>query len=299
MPRNVSSHPVHQSCLYRLSSRAKLAKLLPASLKELETLADTTGRYACWDEPKKNGGTRRIEAPHDNLKAVQKRIADLLQRIVAPDFLMAPVKGRSYVDNAAAHIGARAFHLLDIEDFFPSCTSKRVYWFFNKRMLCSPDVAALLTKLTTYNDHLPQGSPCSPIMAYFAYEDMWDEINKIVTASDCTLSIYADDITISGRVIYAKDVWTVKSCLYRFGFRHSPHKERALIDKAADVTGVIVKGARLLLPNRQHEKLDRLNRALRKSRSDSERGSLQRQLRGRIAQAGQITEHLSRKGEAE
>ncbi|WP_417494641.1 reverse transcriptase family protein [Maricaulis sp.] len=296
LPEN-SNYPIHQSCLYKLRNRAKLARLLPASLKGLESLADSNGRYACWNEPKKNGGSRRIEAPHDNLKAVQKRITNLLQRIEPPDFLMAPVKGRSYVDNAAAHIGARAFHLLDIEEFFPSCTSKRVYWFFRVRMLCSPDVAALLTKLVTYNGHLPQGSPCSPILAYFTYEDMWGEIREIVTASSCTLSVYADDITISGDVVYEKDIWAVKSCLFRFGFRHSPHKERGLVNRAADVTGVIVKGASLLLPNRQHQKLDHLSRALRRSRSKPEREGLKRQLRGRVAQASQITGHLARMSE--
>jgi len=290
----MDGYPINQSCLYKLSSPNKLAKLLPVSVEALETLVNVDGRYECWDEPKKSGGTRRIEAPHANLKTLQKRISDLLQRIAKPDYLMAPVKGRSYVDNAAAHIGSRSFRLLDIEDFFPSCTDKRVYWFFHKRMLCATHVAALLTKLVTFKGHLPQGSPCSPVLAYYAYEDMWEEISQIVTASNCKLSIYADDITISGETIYEKDIWALKSCLFRFGFSFSEKKERRLIHKPADITGVIVKHKTLLLPNRQHQKLNQINKALSKARAKSDRERLQKQVHGRISQAEQITSHIKK-----
>ncbi len=255
MVRNLSRHTIEQSCLYKLSSRKKLAKILFTSERCLESLANVENRYSSFEMPKSNGGSRTIEAPYDNLKAIQKRIAVLLQRIEAPDYLMAPVRGRSYVHNAAAHIGSRAFCLLDIEDYFPSCTDKRVFWFFNKRMLCSPDAASILTKLTTFHGHLPQGSPCSPIIAYFAYVDMWEGINNIISGSSCRLSIYADDITISGDTVYERDVWAIKQTLYRHGHRYSRKKERRLVDKVADITGVIVSGNYLLLPNRQHKKL--------------------------------------------
>ena len=291
----MDGYSIDQSCFYKLTSLKRLEKILPASVAALEALANVEERYECWDEPKKNGGTRRIEAPHENLKKIQKRISDLLQRISPPEYLMAPVKGRSYVDNAAIHVGARAFSLLDIEDFFPSCTDKRIYWFFTKRMLCSSDVAALITKLVTFNGHLPQGSPCSPILAYYAYEDMWEEINNIVTASNCKLSIYADDITISGDTVYEKDIWAVKLCLKRFGFKFNEKKERRLIRKPADITGVIVKNETLLLPNRQHRKLNQINRKLSKPQNKPDRERLQRQLRGRLSQAEQITGHLNKK----
>ena len=241
MSQNRDYHSLQQSCLYGLTSVHKLSKFLFSSVEGLNALADSSARYKCWDEPKKHGGTRRIEAPYDNLKKVQRRISDLLLRICPPEYLMAPVKRRSYVDNAAKHRGARAFCLLDIEDFFPSCSDKKVYWFFNKRMRCAPHVAALLTKLVTYQGHLPQGSPASPIMSYLAYSDMWDEIDTIVRSAACSLTIYADDITISGKTIPGQSVWRVKKTLHRHGHRYSRKKERHLIDKPADITGVIVR----------------------------------------------------------
>ncbi len=295
MPQTNKFHPLENSSFYALKSMNKLATLLYSSVKGLNALGQTEKRYRCWTEKKKNGGERHIEAPDDNLKQVQRRIADLLQRIQPPDYLMAPVKGRSYVDNAAVHKGARAFCLLDIEDFFPSCTDKKAYWFFNKRMKCEEHVASLLTKLVTFNGHLPQGSPCSPILAYLSYSDMWDEINKIVQNSECALSIYADDITISGKTVYGRDVWNIKTTLFRHGHRYSPKKERHIVNKAADITGVIVSGDILLLPNRQHQKISVLKRKQQLAGSEREKETIVRQLRGRHAQASQIQNHLAKK----
>jgi Reverse transcriptase (RNA-dependent DNA polymerase) len=281
-------HPLENSCLYGLTSANKLATLLYSSLDGLNALAQTEKRYRCWTEKKKSGGERHIEAPDENLKKVQRRIADLLQRISPPDYLMAPVRKRSYVDNAATHIGAKAFCLLDIEDFFPSCTDKKVFWFFNKRMNCAPHVAALLTKLVTFRGHLPQGSPCSPILAFLAYSEMWDEIHAVVIKSGCSLSVYADDITVSGNTVYGRDVWQIKKILFRHGHRYSRRKERHIVDKPADITGVIVTADTLLLPNRQHQKIFDLERMQQLVSSRVQKDKLARQLRGRYAQASQI-----------
>jgi retron-type reverse transcriptase len=288
---NRTTHPLEQSCLFGLTSVHKLAELLFSSIDGLNALAITENRYRCWDEPKKNGGFRRIEAPYENLKKVQRRISDLLLRVQPPDYLMAPVKRRSYVDNAAKHRESKAFCLLDIEDFFPSCTDKKAYWFFNKRMHCAPHVASLLTKLVSYQGHLPQGSPASPIMAYLAYSDMWNEIDTLIKNAKCVLTIYADDITISGNTVPGEVVWQVKQTLHRHGHRYSRKKERHLIDKPADITGVIVSENALLLPNRQHEKIAKLTRQRNACLGESEVQSLDRKLRGRFAQARQIETH--------
>ncbi|MCG8442209.1 MAG: reverse transcriptase family protein [Caulobacterales bacterium] len=297
MPRKSAHHPLNQCCLYKLASRRKLAALLFLSPRGLLALSDVGHRYKCWDASKKDGGTRRIEAPHDNLKEVQKRIAHLLQGIEPPDYLSAPVRGRSYVDNAARHIGARSFRLLDIEDFFPSCTDKRVFAFFHTQLMCAPDVSAILTRLTTFNGHLPQGSPCSPILAYFAYSEMWAEISRVSRAAGCTFSLYADDITLSGEQVLEKDVWAIKQCLFRFGHRYSRRKERSIRDRSADVTGVILSGTELLLPNRQHKEIARIRRSIGRTKTGPTKEHLTRQLRGRRAQERQITGHLAKKRE--
>ena len=212
MPKKPNKHhDERDSPFFRLRSRAKLASLLFINQAKLQTLArGAQDLYYQFQKPKSSGGFRDINAPRPDLKAVQARIKDLLQRIAPPDYLFAPVSGRSYVDNAAAHRGASSVHLLDIEDFFPSCTANKVIWFFHKRMKCSPDVAAIIRGIVTREASLPQGSPCSPILAYLCYVDMWEEISRIVENAGCTLSVYADDLTISGETVPEAAIWEIQ-----------------------------------------------------------------------------------------
>lgn len=277
------------SPVFRLRSKAKLASLLFISLEKLEKLANLErGRgYYEFQKPKKSGGFRDISAPIDPLKQVQKRLALLLQRIAPPDYLFAPVEGRSYVDNAARHIGAKSVRLLDIEDFFPSCSVKKAAWFFGRKMECSPDVTAILCKLVTSADCLPQGSPASPILAYLCYIEMWSEIQAIVERAGCRLSVYADDLTISGNVVHEAMIWEVKQTLFRHGHRYSREKERSRRGSPAEITGVILSRNGVTAPNRQHRRIHELRDELRNAPVE-EAAQLNRKLSGRLSQLAQI-----------
>ncbi|MBU4528674.1 MAG: reverse transcriptase family protein [Hoeflea sp.] len=276
------------SPFFRLSSKAKLAKLLRVSPKKLQQLANLENGYHKFSKQKKNGGNREINAPIAPLKDVQSRIAGLLSRIAPPDYLFAPVAGRSYVGNAALHIGSRSIRLLDIMDFFPSCTIHKAIWFFRTRMECPADVAVILAKIVTHEGVLPQGSPCSPILAYFCYVDMWTEISTLVNSAGCKLSVYADDLTISGAVVPEAMIWSVKKTMFRHGHRYARHKERSRRDRPAEITGVIVRGAGVVVPNRQLKKILEVRNRLEQSNSPETIGALSAELRGRIAQIGQV-----------
>ncbi len=285
----IKYHSEQSSPFYRLTTKVNLAKLLFVSVERLKSIASSEGAYYDFSKPKKDGGFRAISAPRDDLKVIQSRIAELLQRIVPPDYLFAPVAGRSYVDNAARHVGAISKRLLDIEDFFPSCTANKVIWLFSKRFGCSPDVASILRGIVTRNGSLPQGSPCSPILAYLCYIDMWEEIESVVTSCGCTLSVYADDLTISGPVVPEKSIWQIKQILQHHGHRYKASKERSRYNRPAEITGVIVNGGHLLAPNRQHQKLRAVRQELSTVRPGKAREILEAKLRGRTAQLRQIT----------
>lgn len=272
---------------YRVPTKGVLARYLQSSKAKLLELSKGDF-YEEWSKPKKGGGVRRIEAPRPDLKRVQTRIADLLQRVAPPDFLFSPVRGRSYVDNAAIHRGNRAFHTLDISDFYPNCTANRVAWYFGQRLQCAPDVTAQLVGLTTRKGRLPQGSPCSPILAYFSYVDMWMQIERLARDAGCTLSVYVDDLTISGELVPGEIVWQVRQTIRRFGHASHPKKERRIKDGPIEVTGVVVRDGALLLPNRQHKRLHEVKRELVSTKSPERRAVLGRQLRGREAQARQV-----------
>lgn len=274
------------SPLYRLRSRSKLARLLRVSNAELRALAAGDSLYREFDIQKKGGGSRHVENPSRPLKLVQARLARLLARITPPDYLYCPAKGRCYVTNAAQHAGNRVVRTLDIQKFFPSTSSKRVFWFFHKVLCCARDIAGLLTVLTTYQRHLPTGSPLSPIMSHFANMDLWEEISEYCRGRSLTFTVYVDDCTLSGDRISARDLWDIKQMIHRRGLVY--HKEKAYFGGIAEVTGVIIRDGKLAAPNRQMLKLRQTTSRLQDA-APSDALALQQQVAGLKGQLRQIT----------
>ncbi|MEK6710804.1 MAG: reverse transcriptase family protein [Nitrospinota bacterium] len=114
---------------------------------------------------KESGGVRWLDKPRKKLKDVQRIINDrLLQRITVHQSAKGAVRGRTLMDNVRPHVGKPMVAKFDMKDFFPSISSGRVYDFF-VQIGCSPDVARLLARLTTYKGRIPQGTPTSPMLA--------------------------------------------------------------------------------------------------------------------------------------
>ena len=283
-----SKYTYKDSRFFRLRSKKKLAELLFVTQQKLQNTANMEDRYFEFQKPKKNGEMRNISAPVKPLKEIQSRISDLLKRIAAPEYLFAPVQGRSYADNAVCHLGAKAVHLLDIDDFFPNCTINKAIWFFRTKMECSPDVSAILARIVTNDGSLPQGSPCSPILAYLCYMDMWDEISELVKQYNCKLSVYADDLTISGDKVPGKLAWEIKKLLVKHGHQFAKNKEKAIFNKPVEITGVIIGPKGATVPNRQFKKIVETRYALLRTKHIPTKVALEHQLHGRLAQAKQI-----------
>lgn len=264
-------YPLNQCGLYAIKTKARLAKVIGRSPNFLISRAFKVDLYRVWQEPKSSGGYRLIEAPRDDLKAIQRRIADLLQRVLPPQYLYSPVKGRSYIENALAHCGSREVRLLDVVNYFGSCDWRAVYKFFNRDLRCAPDVAWILTGLSTREGHLPQGSPCSPILSFYSCRDMWSDIATLVDAAGCRLSVYVDDVTVSGPLVRESLVWEVKSVLRQYGHLHHRRKERRHIDRSAEITGVIVGPAKVSVPHRHFKKLQAARLALQTTVEEEDR----------------------------
>ena len=90
-------------------------------------------------------------------------------------------------------------------------------------------------------------------MAYYAHLDVWETIAAIARRNGSTLTVYIDDVTVSGEHVRAADLWDIKRAIHAVGLRY--HKEKLFIDRPAEITGVIVSGNRLVVPRRQHRKL--------------------------------------------
>jgi RNA-directed DNA polymerase len=194
---------LNQCRLYRCGSKRALAQRLEISIGQLSRLPEWR-TYRTFEQEKLScpSETRTIYAPEDDLKGVQGRIQHLLQRVRKPSWVYSGTKGVCHVDNALSHAGNRYFVLTDISSFYDHCTRDAVYRFFRNDLKCAPDVAGLLATITTYDKVdgstlVPTGSPCSQLVAYFAYRRMFDEISELAERYGCRLSLYVDDLTLS------------------------------------------------------------------------------------------------------
>jgi hypothetical protein len=196
------------------------------------------------------------------------------------------VRGRSYVTNAARHLRSRVIRTLDVKKYFPNTKYQRVFWFFRTVMDCEPDIAEVLAKIATYRGHLPTGSPLSPIMAFYAHYDVWQNVERLVKSIDAKSTLYIDDLTVSGAQVPGAIMWAIKQIVYKSGLRY--HKEKSYHDRPAEITGVIVKDGKLFPPNRQFLKRRRLDDATRRITNQREKTKLNAQLTGLAAQMAQI-----------
>jgi retron-type reverse transcriptase len=157
-------------------------------------------------------------------------------------------------------------------------------------MKCSPDVAHILTKISTFKNHLPTGSPLSPILSFYTHMGIWDEIFNLVSLDNCILTIYIDDLTISGDTVSDKLIWKIKQKLHSAGLRSNSKKEKNYSKKASrEVTGVIISPDGVLkAPNRQHLKIHNLRQLIRSSKSEEVSIQLMQKLDGLESQLQQI-----------
>lgn len=277
-----------QSPFYKLRSKSRLAYILKLSISEFKThLQSSLLDYSEFDITNPSGKVRHIEVPKPRLFNIHKRIENLLNRIFPPHYLFCPVKRRSYVTNAKEHVTADEIAVLDIRSYYPSTRASRVYQFFLEEMQCQPDVAWVLTALCTFKGHLPTGSPLSPILSFLAHKKMWDRIEQMVKRSSCRLTVYIDDLTISGKKVPGNLIWGVKQEIKNTGLQY--HKEKFYKGKhPRKVTGVIIKDNELRLSNAKHLKLHKLRLELLKEGDPEKRKKILEKIRGSESQFLQI-----------
>jgi hypothetical protein len=248
-------HPLNQSRLYAVQSRAKLAALFGLTRETLDEVLAMERPYSNRSiEVERNGKTktRHIQEPRTRLRPIHATVKNMLSRIEPPGFLFCPVKRRDYVMNAAQHVSSREVWTVDIKDYFPSTPRRRVFWFFHHFMRCSSDVASILAQLLTIDEHLAIGSTVSPILSFFAFYDMWLDIAAIAREAGCMLTVYIDDITLSGSAVPESVAWAVRKEIHKRGLQY--HKERHYAGRYSEVTGVLMRDGKLVVPNRQLKK---------------------------------------------
>lgn len=226
-----------------LVSKRRLEILLRCDRKRLIEIAEHSGRYyKPFDVRRDSSGKwRHIDNPTDILKDLQSRI----YRAILADFAFLPnvvggIPGRSIRQNVEPHIGQKVIVTFDIRKCFPSIDHRRVFHSFRTTLGFSAEVASILTKLTTFHRHLPQGAPSSSIIANLVMVPLHLELERIARAFDLRWTIYIDDVTISGR--RARDAMaSVIRAMQQHGFAVGHRKIHVMTNRNRQcITGVIV-----------------------------------------------------------
>ncbi|MGV8856441.1 MAG: retron Ec67 family RNA-directed DNA polymerase/endonuclease, partial [Devosia sp.] len=198
------------SKLNAVTNRKELAVLLgykPKAMTAVLYFPKAETRYTTFEITKKSGGIRTIKAPDKKLKKLQKHLSSLLYRCldeIENDRNANPIsfgfRRKLWIaDNAKRHMSRRWVLNLDLSDFFPSFNFGRVRGFFlkDKSFALPPEVATTIAQIACDGAALPQGSPCSPIIAELIARILDMRLIQLAKKYKITYSRYADDITFS------------------------------------------------------------------------------------------------------
>lgn len=270
--------------MYRIKGKEQFKKALNVDWSSINKLL-AESNYRVWINDK----GREIQQPIRWLAQIHNRIGKLLSRIDLPEYVYSQ-KGRSYADNARIHIGNIPLIKTDICTFFPSTTWKMVFQMFKNDFKCAIDVSHLLADICCYKqEHLPTGSPLSGRVAYFAAKHMFDQISDMALNNNCQMSLYVDDLTISGPGATKTLLAQIRKTISRHGYKTKRTKSITYSPEAVkSVTGTVVASDALRLPNERHKKIWETRKMLA-SANPSDKMQLQRSLKGRIQEAKQIT----------
>ena len=169
---------------------------------------------------------------------------------------------RSIITNATLHKRRRYVLNLDLKDFFPSINFGRVRGFFikDKHFALQEKVATVIAQIACFNNELPQGSPCSPVLSNLIGHLLDTRLARFAKIYKCTYSRYADDITFSTNrkdfpaelaalVAGTLSIWEVATPLRdkieHSGFRINDKKTRMQLRGSRQVTTGLMVNAKV------------------------------------------------------
>ena len=225
--------------------------------------------YRTFAIPKKSGGKRYISAPMPQLKAMQDWIMrKILLRMPVHEAAHGFVPERSIITNAAVHRDPEFVLSMDLKDFFPTLTFRRVKGIFRSMgylegiatilaLLCTeaPRQAMKLQDPETKEDKwvhvavgprcLPQGSPASPMLTNLASLRLDRRLTGFAQKHGLRFSRYADDLTLSApKGATHKTEWLqniVTKIVESEGFHVHPTKTKVMgRGDRQEVTGLVV-----------------------------------------------------------
>jgi len=199
--------------------------------------------YRIYTIPKKNGKDRTICQPSKKLKGLQAWIlVNVLNKLQVSSSCKGFEKGSSTYYNAEPHKNANSLLTIDLEDFFPTVTQKQVFNIF-KSLGYNNLISVIFSNICTYQEVLPQGSPCSPKLANLSAWKLDVRIQGYVGKRGINYTRYADDLSFSGlnpaKVIQI--IPMIKKIIEDEDFKMNPTKTRiAGLSRAKIITGLVL-----------------------------------------------------------
>ncbi len=205
-----------------------LARLTGVSYHYLREIVERKrDPYEDIDRPKRDGTTRPISSPEPVLMAVQRWVLRNVLRPLAPhpaSFAYHP--GRSIVQCAEQHLGARWLVKLDLHNFFGTVEEVRVYRVLRDlgyAPLISFELTRICTRMrderqygfgmpqvirsyaVTRQGVLPQGAPTSGALANAAAARLDRRLAGLAAAHGVVYTRYSDDLVFSAGASFDRD----------------------------------------------------------------------------------------------
>lgn len=216
------------------------------SLRLLTLLSlNKKNHYKKYRIPKKKPGEfRDIYDPDSLLRKAQYRLLkSVWEKFEVPDYVYAFEVGKSIPEMASLHVGKSVVLSFDIRNYFPSIHTQQVSSLLTGQGM-GESAARLIAELCTYKFFVPQGALTSPkISNLVSAATFGPTLKQFCDERNLTLTIYADDITISGDTIpnLQEVLEFVSSTVREHGFNVNARKTKIMTRKTRQwVCGVVV-----------------------------------------------------------
>ncbi len=263
-------HELNALVLLSIQTPIDLCNFLRMGFKSMEQLINSPS-YKYFKIKKKKGGEREIHAPNQSLKLVQKHLNYYLQayylcikpKEVHGFTINSYHEGKScnIVENAKAHVGKAHILNIDLQDFFPSISAKRVKEVFTSPLFeYNEQIANALTLLLTYQGKLPIGAPSSPVISNFICFKLDNDLSNFCETHSFAYSRYADDLTFSSNSLISneqlqaiikliqKNNFTINKKKLRFSCNNKRQTVTGLtVNEKVNVNRVLLKKIRAML----------------------------------------------------
>lgn len=198
-------HPVH--------SKERLAYALCLPVEFIDELLKEYPRLIEY----RSDGKRLIHEPHPLLKAFHKKLNTLIFDKFSYPGNVGMLRARSMSNIAALHVGKKFVVHYDVRSCYPSTRVAIIRSALIQAGL-DIDLAHLITQLTTVSGSLPIGFPTSSRILVLVLKPVLFRVESLLHSGEFVVSMWADDLIISGnRSITGYDK-TIKSIFQDYGY---------------------------------------------------------------------------------